>query len=53
MTAGCEAALEGAENIDFGENFPKIPVFARTSPPLAYSMTKQRRSLVWKAYFSA
>lgn len=24
-----------------------------TSPPLAYSITKQRRSLVWKAYFRA
>lgn len=27
-------------------------VWSLTSPPLAYSITKQSRSLVWKAYFS-
>ena len=27
--------------------------WGQTSPPLAYSITKHRRSWVWKAYFSA
>lgn len=29
------------------------PPRSPTSPPLAYSMTKQRRSWVWKEYFRA
>lgn len=37
----CTPGLEGAPG-------PRL-----TSPPLAYSITKQRRSWVWKAYFSA
>lgn len=54
MARGAAEGFQGSQRDKFTLQVPSAEVaYGPTSPPLAYSMTKQRRSWVWNEYFRA